>query len=480
MYYKLRNDVLFRQYEEYGLITDNSEFGYRMLNDQRSALGEKYVSKSGAVMLSTLDKYPKNIDEIVKELLSIFVGVDEATLKKDTEEFLHYFFEEGYLCESEKKEEFQEYYYKLIDINKENTSKEFYSENCDKSNIKTKDFLRSIHIEIASACNERCVHCYIPHKYKEKMMDSSLFYRIVEEGRKMHIIHVTLSGGEPLLHNDIIGFLRKCRELDLSVNVLSNLTMINDDIIDEMKKNPLLSIQTSIYAMDSKIHDNITKLSGSLDKTINGVKKIIDAGIPIQISCPVMKQNKDDFPSVIRWGKNNNISVSVEPVIFASYDHSCDNLSNRLSVQEVEKAIGYELDEGYEGIIMGRVKEKEALKGEDPICSICRYSFCISVEGNVYPCVGWQSNIIDSLDNHSLQEIWEKSEKIEQLMNMKRKDFSKCVDCIDRGYCTVCMMCNSNENPDGDIYKINDYHCKVAQTMHKKLLTFQNQQLSVK
>lgn len=52
----------------------------------------------------------------------------------------------------------------------------------------------------------------------------------------MNIIHVTLSGGEPLLHKDIIGFLRKCREFDLSVNVLSNLTLLNDKIISEMKK----------------------------------------------------------------------------------------------------------------------------------------------------------------------------------------------------------------------------------------------------
>lgn len=54
MYYKLRQDVLFRQYDEYGLITDNSEYGYRMLNDMKRPRGEKYVSNSGAIMLATL------------------------------------------------------------------------------------------------------------------------------------------------------------------------------------------------------------------------------------------------------------------------------------------------------------------------------------------------------------------------------------------------------------------------------------------
>ena len=75
MYYKIR------QYDEYGLITDNSEYGYRMINDNRRLRGEKYVSKSGAVMLATLDRNPKYIDDIVDELAHIFVGVDLETLK---------------------------------------------------------------------------------------------------------------------------------------------------------------------------------------------------------------------------------------------------------------------------------------------------------------------------------------------------------------------------------------------------------------
>lgn len=40
MYYKIRNDVLFRKYQGHGYITDNSEYGYRMLNDARIYPGE--------------------------------------------------------------------------------------------------------------------------------------------------------------------------------------------------------------------------------------------------------------------------------------------------------------------------------------------------------------------------------------------------------------------------------------------------------
>ncbi len=474
MYYKIRDDVLFRQYRGYGYITDNSEFGYQLLNDGRCLSGEKYVSESGSVMLAALGKTPRHIDNIIGDLAKVFVGVEYETLKQDTVDFFQWFVEEGYLsfgktfdsCRDQEAAEPSgrpEGEPKRTVVRTEDCAKELFSPN---------DFLRSIHIEIASACNERCVHCYIPHECKDKMMDSKLFYRILDEGREMNIINVTLSGGEPLLHRDFLGFLAKCRELDLSVNVLSNLTLLTDDIVLEMKKNPLLSVQTSLYSMDPLVHDSITKLMGSFEKTKSGLMQLYSAGIPLQISCPIMKQNKNSFLDVIQWGREHNIAVAVEPMIFATYDRSGSNLANRLSLEEIGAAVDKQLPEGYADMMREAAKKKEALTGDDPICSICRYSFCVSAEGNVFPCAGWQTNTIGNLNQQTIREIWETSEKIQGLRQIKRERFPKCVTCEDRGYCTVCMMCNSNENSDGDAFRINDFHCKAVAVIHGKVDAF--------
>ena len=40
------------------------------------------------------------------------------------------------------------------------------------------------------------------------------------------------------------------------------------------------------------------------------------------------------------------------------------------------------------------------------------------------------------------------------------------------------MMCNSNENPDGDPYAISDFRCKVAATTHRKVSEFLASDLS--
>lgn len=471
MYFKIKDTILFRQYKEYGYLTDNSMFGYRMLNEHNTRPGEKYVSESGAVMLGVLTKEPQDIESIVNILLSIFIDVSYEELKQDTIDFFMQFVNKGFLSVGETYDECNacvknECFGEENEVS-ENT--EVIVDNCIKNIFNQNDFLRSIHIEIVNECNERCQHCYIPHGLKNKTIDSSLFYRIIQEGRNMNIINVTMSGGEPLLHKDFLGFLSRCRELDLSVNVLSNLTLLTDDILNEMKKNPLLSVQTSIYSMDSKVHDAITKVQGSLDKTKAGVLKLLKAGIPVQISCPIMKQNKDSFTGVIKWGNGNNISVAIDYVIFAAYDHTNCNLVNRLSLDEVRDAFDKQLTKEYAGYLYDAAKEKYAMTENDPICSICRYYFCVSAEGDVFPCAGWQTNKIGSLFDKSVKEIWENSKDIKRLREIKRKCFPKCVSCEDRGYCTVCLMSNSNENSDGDEFKINDFHCNVAAMMHSRV-----------
>lgn len=285
----------------------------------------------------------------------------------------------------------------------------------------------------------------------------------------MNIIHVTLSGGEPLLHKDILGFLKRCRKLELSVNILSNLTLLTDDIISEMKKNSLLSVQVSLYSMDAVVHDSITKLNGSFEKTKNGILRLCDEGIPVQISCPIIKQNKDSYIDVLHWGWAHNIAVATEPVIFAAYDHSGCNLENRLSIEEVDDVLTVQMQEGYAESIRKTAKDKEKLTENDPICSVCRYSFCVMASGKVFPCAGWQNNVIGDLNRQTVQEVWETSDKIKELRQIKWSRFSQCVDCKDRGYCTVCMMWNSNENSDGDPFRINEHRCNVAAITHRKV-----------
>lgn len=472
MFYKIKDTCFFRNYHNFGYITDNSLFGYSFLNDKKQKIGEKYVSKSGAFFLSALTKNPQSIDLIVNQLLQLFNGVSRKEIRDDAIAFFNDLANEGFLSCGKSFEECNSNQF----IEKDNRISKLYKTEPTRNFIKTDNFLRSLHIEIARTCNEHCIHCYIPHNLKNGVIEPDFFYRIVEEGRKLNILNVTFTGSEPLTHKDICKFLKCCREHDLSVNLLSNLTLLNDEIFCEIKRNPLVSVQTSIYSMNEKVHDYITQSKGSLEKTKNAVLKLIDSQIPVQIVCPIMKQNKDDFYSVIQWGNEHNLQVNIDYMIFAQYDHSKKNLANRLSLEDVVGILDKQFVENksYKRQIETEAELNRKLTELSPICSICRYYFCISLDGKVFPCEGWQEYEIGDLNRESLAQIWNASEKIKYLREIKRKDFPKCMKCKDKDFCTICMMKNFNESKDSNMFQSNPFNCRLSEIIHSKILQYKD------
>lgn len=474
MYYKVNSNVMFRNYHNYGYITDNSLFGYFLLNQTEKKIGEKYVSESGAVFLSVLDKEPQDINIILEKLCSIFIGVEKELLKKDAIDFYNQFVGLGFLSSGETKEE--------CNLNQEIVNKNSNSESgktvfCSSELIKQENILRGIHVEIANICNERCVHCYIPHRLKTKEIDADLFYKIIEEARKLNILNVTLSGGEPLAHKEICNFLKKCRELDLSVNILSNLTLLNDEIFSEIMMNPLVSVQVSLYSINPTVHDSITKLKGSCKKTKKAIKRLVSQGVPVQIACPIMKQNKLSYKDVLEWGKENQIPVVLDYMIFAEYDHSGLNIKNRLSEDEIENILDeqFSTNKTYLMDIRAKAEENKKLASKSYVCSICKYYLCVSAEGDIFPCAGWQNYKLGNLKNTSISEIWENSEKVKYLREIKREKFEKCMKCEDKDFCTICMMKNYNEDNDENMFKPNSANCKLSSILRQKVIKYTEQ-----
>lgn len=140
----------------------------------------------------------------------------------------------------------------------------------------------------------------------------------------------------PMLNPNLIYFIDKCRENNFSINILSNLTLLTDDMVSVFSKTPLLSVQTSLYSMDAAIHDSITTVKGSFVKTKHAIEVLREHNVPMQINCPIMKQNKDSYQSVLDWANALNIEANSDYMIFGCFDGLGGNLSCRLAPSEVE------------------------------------------------------------------------------------------------------------------------------------------------
>ena len=176
-------------------------------------------------------------------------------------------------------------------------------------------------------------------------MSLDLFEHILYQCKELNVINLTISGGEPMLNPYLIDFLRQCKQHNFSVNILSNLTMLSDELLDEFVGNPLISVQTSLYAMDEQIHDMITRNKGSFKKTLNSIELLHGKNIPMQINCPIMKQNLRYYKDVLIYAKSKNIEADSDYSLFGSFDCSKKNLACRLSIEEISELLLNSSDE---------------------------------------------------------------------------------------------------------------------------------------
>jgi radical SAM protein with 4Fe4S-binding SPASM domain len=473
MLYRQKFDTFIRRYDDVGYITSKSDFGDRVVDD------------SGVVFLSALSREPQSLDELTEKIAQSFISVDIETLKKDAMDFYAMLEEDGFIVSGETPAELDRkdtlFSYAAIEPK---TIKKDYTPVIPRADKNTQEFLdehfkgrphlTSLQIELTSRCNERCIHCYIPHENKISDIDPSLFYDVLDQCRDMGILDITLSGGEPMLHRNFCEFLRKAKEYDFSISILSNLTLLDEDIIAEMKTNRLSSVQVSLYSMKPEIHDSITKLTGSFYKTRDAILCLIENDIPLQISCPTMKQNRNDYVDVLNWAHEHKVRAITDYIMMARYDHTTGNLDNRLSLEEAGVVINdiiandddYQKEMANADIVSTELRDTS----NDIVCGVCVASICMVANGNVYPCAGWQDYVCGNVRDTPLREIWENSPKVKYLRGLRKKDFPKCVKCPDKYFCAMCMVRNANENPEGDPLKINEHFCKVAALNRKIVL----------
>ncbi|GMO42318.1 MAG: hypothetical protein Pg6C_03780 [Treponemataceae bacterium] len=329
--------------------------------------------------------------------------------------------------------------------------------------------LITVQLELTSRCNERCVHCYIPHEWKTRNMDSALLMSLLDQCRDMGVEQVTFSGGEPMLHDNFWDILDKADFHGFKIRVFSNLTLLDDTKIMRLKTmRHIHEIQTSLYSVDPSIHDKVTQCPGSCEKTKRGFESLAEKGIPVFISCPLMKQNKDSYREVLSFAKRLGAGCSPNVAISAQSGGGTENLANRLSLDEALTVIQdiLEHDTAYnaERFMPGYGNSDDTLPC---VQSIGKASLCVNAHGKVLPSPAW-NRVLGDLNNQTLRDIWENSAELAKIRAITlEKDFPQCRPCPDIQFCCMSLEENVNENPDGSPSNIPPHVCTLARRMRE-------------
>jgi len=161
--------------------------------------------------------------------------------------------------------------------------------------------IHDLRVSITDRCNYKCVYCRTGEfgaLFPELPIDAYL--RLVRIFVSLGITKVRLTGGEPLLRRSLLDLVRelsRLRTIDgepLHLALTTNGHLL-DTLAQPLKDAGLDRITISMDAVDEAVFERITRVQGSFQAVLRGVRAAREAGLaPVKINCVLLRGFNDD------------------------------------------------------------------------------------------------------------------------------------------------------------------------------------------
>lgn len=318
----------------------------------------------------------------------------------------------------------------------------------------------NVHIDVTYRCNEKCIHCYLDHEDHGELTSEEI-YRVLDQLAETGTLFLTLSGGEIFLRPDFFEILAYARKLRFDLNLKTNGILITDAKAARLKGLAVRMVQISIYSSDPAVHDAITKVPGSLARSLEAVKLLKKHGVKVKIACPLMRQNVGGYKEVQELAARMEIPYMLDLTITPRMDGDLGLLKLRNSAEHLLPVLKDPIINQPTAETGKKGCHADAEDAWDGIpCSAGMNSAYITPYGDVYPCVQLPLPTGNIRRQH-FRDIWHKSAEMRRVRGIREDQLRICTECDIRQYCERCPGLAYMEN--GDLLGPSERACELAE-----------------
>lgn len=321
--------------------------------------------------------------------------------------------------------------------------------------------LRLLALEVTRACNLNCVHCRASSglgPYTDELGTEEIKH-LLEDITKVGKPIVILTGGEPLLREDIFEIAKHGDGMGLRMVMATNGTLIDKKIAKKMLDSGIKRVSISLDGNDSHTHDGFRKVEGAFERAMAGIEVLKQVGIEFQINTTIVGLNKTLLPKInekaLELGAAAHHIFMLVPV-----GRGKEIREISLEAEEYEKILGWFLERKdqirmqlkatcapqYYRLLRQRAKEKGEqvtfkTHGMDALTRGCLagIGFCfVSHRGKVQPC-GYLELECGDTREEPFSVIWKNSPILKRLRDYSQYK-GKCRRCQ---YIKVCGGCRA-------------------------------------
>jgi radical SAM protein with 4Fe4S-binding SPASM domain len=333
----------------------------------------------------------------------------------------------------------------------------------------------SVHFDLTYRCNERCVHCYLDHEDHGELTTAECL-AVMKELASAGTLFLTFSGGEIFLRPDLYEILAEARRLHFDLSLKTNALLVTEERAARLREYGVRRVQISVYSDIPEVHDAITKVPGSLQRTLAAIPLLLEQGLQVKLACPLMRENLLAYRGVMALAEKLGVPYVLDLTITPMMDGNEAPLAHRIPVssllpvmqdptlhackpqptaeatrarQEFPAAIGSAVSSGIENAAY-----------EDLPCSAGHNSCYISPYGDVFPCVQLPQ-AAGNLRRERFSDIWYHAPQLERLRGIRESQLPVCSRCEIRSYCERCPGLALMEG--GDLLGAYERACELAE-----------------
>jgi heme b synthase len=316
--------------------------------------------------------------------------------------------------------------------------------------------------ELTGKCNLKCIHCRASAGISgEEGPTTEEAKRILDDISTYYNPVIVLTGGEPLLRDDLFEIASYGSRKGLRICLATNGTLLNEENCRKIKGAGIKMLALSLDGSTRDIHDNFRGQEGAFEATINAAKLLSEQGIPFLINSSFTKRNQHDIPNVFSLAKKLG-AVAWYMFMVIPTGRGEEVVEELISKEDYEDILKwhYQMEKKEEKIlvrptcapqyyrIFRQMAKKEGIKferrnlsfstGGNKGCVAGQLIALIDCKGNVQPC-SYFPKYAGNIKEKPFNEIWENSSLFKELRDFTRYE-GKCGSCE---YLNVCGGCRA-------------------------------------
>ncbi|HEX6025278.1 MAG TPA: pyrroloquinoline quinone biosynthesis protein PqqE [Solirubrobacter sp.] len=156
--------------------------------------------------------------------------------------------------------------------------------------------------ELSYQCPLHCPYCSNPvhiggDRYRAEL-ETEHWLRVFHEARRLGVLQLALTGGEPMLRRDLAELCAGAREAGLYSSLITAGTLFTREAAQTLKAAGLDHVQISIQSPDPADNDRIAG-NRSFEKKIAAARHARELDFPLTINCVLHRQNLDRIEEIL-------------------------------------------------------------------------------------------------------------------------------------------------------------------------------------